>query len=98
SLELPVHLSLECLGVACEATETCQSGRCVDANVTDCSADGCGLDAGAVVDPEALAPVWSRVLQVGRYEDLFALGGRVIAVGRDEDGPEAVAAAILQNG
>lgn len=35
ALRLPVFLSLDCEGVACEATTTCRKGTCVDAEIPD---------------------------------------------------------------
>jgi hypothetical protein len=99
SLELPIRLTLDCLGVVCEATETCQAGQCVDAQVTNCSAEGCDLDTPAFVDPETLGLAWARVLTAERFHRLAAIGGRVIAAGEESaTGGGALVAAFVDGG
>ena len=98
SLDLPIRLTLDCLGVVCEATETCQAGVCIDAEVTTCAGEGCNLEPPPFVDPETLGLAWSQVVAGGRILDLAPFGGRVLAAGNLANSSEAMVAAYVDGG
>lgn len=98
SLELPVRLSLDCLGVVCDATETCQGGRCVDAEVTNCNADDCGIEPVPFVEPESLALAWARAIPDGRLLDLAPFAGRVVGAGMLAESADALVAGYVDGG